>query len=635
MKISRKGLFWAILLLGSMVLIVPSAALFFLTHQKNILSLTEQKIGDILGARVRIGALKVGFLNEVDATGIQIQEKNSKLPVSFDVDQIKVRYNWLSLFQGKSINPARIILKTPSFRLGSGRFPFEYLRSLRPSNAIAAMMPAVEFNDGTMEFELKTWKQKIRATHLSATFQARPDGSLQVAGATVLEGLAAGKIEFRGSVDPQRESYDIAFHIPGIRFSKNFPVPLEEVQGDWRLTKDRLELTKVEMQVYGWKVKVSGKVWDLPLEPKFHFEAGSPGAGHSVKLEGSLLRGHLEAAIKRKGHHVLTLQGELESQSDHLRLTQAVLNQQYQGEILLDFMERVLKTHFEEIGTRYRWDLHYELRQANAEIQVQLDHYDFSGLDITTDMTISLKPIYLIQQGRLWKFGGGFNTHYFIVETAPLDDFHGQFELTSEGVQNLSASWGKHFEIAGKGCLKGSTLDGDLEIQIHDYDVAGVETFLSKPLPKKLGGVLSGKMQIRGLFPRPNISGHLSIQDGLLGELEYDLAMIQIAGIPPLLYLKDSKVYRGRTKLDLTGMINLTLPNILHDIRYQQPDNLIAYKAFQWEAAEGDIEVKKRGINLPSIAIKAGAGSGVASQDENKDKQSREKYIAVGPKIRF
>ncbi len=635
MKVFQRTFLLGVLGLIVLVVTLPLIMMNVFVHQSNFHRFTEEKASELLQAKVRIGDFRVGFLNEVNLSGFEIQGRKESAAYQMEVGAITLRYNWLNLFQPKNRNPAVLILQTPILTLGRGKVPYELFKSLGKGPRIA--LPALELQKGRIRIPIAKIQREIIAEDVHLQCRTMRGGLIQIEGRGLFQGLLSGNVSILGWVDPDREKYHVQFKLHDVRISKDLPIPFDLVNGDLIATENSITFRKLEVRCYGWRVLATGSLsglFDAPaIEVSWNMPASDVG---QVSLAANLNMGKLESSLRIGTNPPLTLQGLTEFKSEYFKLKEIHIQNRFVGEMVLDYASAVASVHLEEEGKPQRLELQYHLKKLETDLNLKMDHFDVSGLDLVTDMSIHLKPVFLFNDSRLWKLAGDFKSNYCLIEYTPLDDFRGHFELGTSGFQSIMASWGNHFQLKGKGSFQNNQFLGDAIIDIHDFDISQVERFANRPLPKKVGGMMNGSIQLKGRFPDANVFGNLTIKDGCLADLQYDLAMIQIAGVPPMINLKDSKVYRGRTKLDLMGTINLASANMLHDIRYQTPDNLIAYKAFQWESdeGEGDIEVKKRGPNLPSLSIRTGGGTG-NSGDETRAKEGHDKYVVVGPKIKF
>jgi hypothetical protein len=167
---------------------------------------------------------------------------------------------------------------------------------------------------------------------------------------------------------------------------------------------------------------------------------------------------------------------------------------------------------------------------------------------------------------------------------------------------------------------------------VDGFPLQNVQELARRPVPADLRGELEGKLKLRGEWQRPEIQGYFTIKDGTIEKLDFDRAMIQFQGFPPYLKLYDSKIFKGRNTLKLTGAIDLTLENFFHGIQIKKPDSLVIWKGMSasWKEGHSAVEAEKPLGKKMTMGLEVGAGA------PDSQKQDREETHAIlGPKVRF
>ena len=236
-------------------------------------------------------------------------------------------------------------------------------------------------------------------------------------------------------------------------------------------------------------------------------------------------------------------------------------------------------------------------------------------------------------------FKGALETDYFILGRQPFDDLKGLFDLSPYGITGIQADWGKKFQMTGQVAFSGRKPQGKLMVRVNDFNLGLVKEFASKPLPKELGGLLSGKLVIEGELLRPEVNGVFNVRDGKWGQLRYDRGIIQLRGIPPYLTLRDSKIWKGRTTLYLNGALDLKLDNIFAGVKIETPDNLVIWKGLEAVVHPKDSSLEVNRSQLGGWGefspLEASAHTETTGKDRRNNDEDENTTVKFGPKLKF
>jgi len=280
-----------------------------------------------------------------------------------------------------------------------------------------------------------------------------------------------------------------------------------------------------------------------------------------------------------------------------------------------------------------RFHLRSNLNQLEFDTEIQLNHASKNHLD----WVLLGKARFTALRRERGKPGprlkGEVRTEYLIIESEPLQDFHGSFEVSPEGIQGIDFEWSGVFHLEGRILFRGGGSRQDLTLQVEGYPLESIREFALRPLPDNLKGTLEGKLKLRGQLDRPEIQGYFTVKDGMIEKLDFDRAVIEFRGFPPQLRLYDSKVFRGRNVLKMTGVIDLRLENLFHGIQIQRSDHLVLWKGMSiyWKEGQSAVEADQPLGKRLSMGFEVGGGT----PDSKSNDSGEERHAVAGPKLKF
>jgi hypothetical protein len=464
-------------------------------------------------------------------------------------------------------------------------------------------------------------------------FKAEPDarGRIHLELASEMAGLAQGKIKVRGFVDPTLAHYELEVHLEEVGFPAGSGIPLQELNGNLRLSEKFIRTSGLTGLVHDWKVEWKGEIENWQTEPRVSFEARHK-EGKSpfrVALEMDFPSEKISGEWSWVGRSY-PFQGRVLREGRKVLLRRLRLPHRYsgEGEIDLESGDYRLGIHRE----RRRFQVHSNFSRMEFQTEFQLDHASVNRLDWVVLGRARIAPLPKVTGGESPRFKGWIETDYFIMEYEPLEDFRGSFELDSEGIQVIDAQWGGVFHLGGRVLFKGGEPREDLLLRVDGFPLKSILDFGGRPVPSNLTGELEGRLKLRGEPGRPEIQGYFTIKDGTIEKLDFDRALIQFQGFPPYLKLYDSKIFRGRNTLNLVGAIDLGLENIFHGIQIKGPDHLVIWKGISasWKKGESAVQAEKPLGKKVSMGLEVGAGRGNSHGEDPE-----EGHAVLGPKVRF
>ena len=205
-----------------------------------------------------------------------------------------------------------------------------------------------------------------------------------------------------------------------------------------------------------------------------------------------------------------------------------------------DFLNKIFQLQLdfdkqESLNVKFKF-----LSNDTFKLNAELDHIKILNYDLSTELVGNGK-IARDSQGSPTHIEGKVQAKYSLLNYKPLKEMKGSFKLDNSGIDILDFVWG---DIEIDGTVKfASPQEMDLDVVITDMDVNELATFLGfyqKDLI--MTGLVDGEINIKGKAPSFYIKGRIRAQDGNFDELNFEKAIINFAGIYPLMHIVDSGI---------------------------------------------------------------------------------------------
>ncbi len=611
-----------------------------IAHSEDFKRFAEKKVGEYLKARVHIGEIRPRGFNQLSLEKILIEnlspEGGSQL---IRVDRLLFRYHLSQLWNRTFEAPSGVVLNHPAILIEQGQFPYRYFEGSTGAGGFA--LPSLDFTGGEIRYLLSSLGKEILLKDVEGKIKPVEGRSVQVDVRARMTGLMEGRVRIRGEVDPAKNTHDLLLELEDMDLAQDIPLPLKALKGKVHWVGNDLTFDGLQGAIYGWKTVLSGGFLNHEGQPEVnvHFLLGEKEPCAKLDVALSLTRQTLGGAFQYLGDRPVAFQGKVHERGKRFVIDSMDVEPGYQGRGEFDFASGNYEVSFKKGAKRVA--VHSNLRGLDFALNFHLDHVKAFGLDLVTQGKLFVHAASPRWKGRDFLFKGDFETDYFILDRQPFQDLKGKFDLSPLGVTGIHCSWGDHFEMTGQGMgpLKDPRLK--LLLCVTDFDLANVQDFAAKPLPRALGGRLDGKLTVEGGFSKPEVSGVFNIYDGKWGQLNYDRGIIQLRGFLPYLPLKDSKIWKGRTVFYLTGAIDLKLDNIFAGVKIQTSDNLVI-----WKGVEAALHSKDRSVELNTskvgdwgefslMEVRSGKERTAKDDGEVKDAEKDETSLRFGPKWKF
>ena len=587
-------------------------------------------------SRVLRTDVTIGKLRYLPPAGISLEElqiassKDPRAPSFASVPRLVLTYGLVNLIRGDFRIPETVKIESPEIRFStSPRSPVSLFDSVLPGSDVLPTKLVIQGG----EFRYP-WGEDNQLVLSKVSFNASPSatGQFRVKLKAMAEGVADGKIEVSGVTDARFQHYQFDVRFQGLVFSPEVQIPVHEHSGNLRVSEKLIEILGVSSLVHDWDVQWHGRIEDWQTKPKVVVEVTrkktTPPFLFSMQMD--LASQKLEGRAEWTGHSY-PFRGNIWREGKRLVLPRLEIPNGYAGKGNVDIANGDYDFWFER-GER-RFHLRSNLNRLEFDTELQLDHASINHLDWVVLGKARFIPLPRERGKPGPRFKAQVQTDYVIVEYQPLQDFRGSFEVSPEGIQGLNLEWSGVFHLEGRILFRGGESREDLALHVEGYPLESIREFARRPLPTNLKGTLEGKLKLRGEFSRPEIQGHFTIKDGMIGKLDFDRAVIEFGGFPPQLRLYDSKVFRGRNVLKMTGVIDLRLENLFHGIQIQRPDHFVLWKGMNvyWKEGQSAIEADKPLGKRLSMDFEVGNGT----PDSKSNDSGEERHAVAGPKLKF
>lgn len=630
MIFNSKRIFLSWVVLASLLGVVGYAFTQARLERTDVRLLAQEWASQILKAPVTIRRLAYLPPSRISFKDIQIGTDESQEFSVASVQRLVVGYGVINLIRGDFRVPERVKIQSPVIHIPthSHTSPLSFLNTSFSSKAFPATLI---IENGEFHYFFKEGREIVLSkVYLKASPTAA--GQIKVKLKAVLRGEAYGAIEVNGLTDALFNHYELGVHLQDVGFSPESGIFIKRLSGDFQITERRIELKGLTSFFHDYEILWQGQVENWNAEPKISLEM--------IQKKGKppfLFSFHADIASQKidgKGtwaERELSFSGKIKREGKKIIFPILELPRGYKGKGEIQFATGDYDFWFE--SQRRRFHLQSNLNESQFETEFHLDHASINNLDVVVLGNVRFSPLPKKKDEAGPKFKAELRTQYLIVQYQPLQDFKGSFELNPDGVQKIDVEWGGAFHLKGKILFRGAEAKEDLLLQIDGYPLESLREFAGRPMPENLRGTLEGKLKLRGDPARPEIQGYFTVKDGMIEKLDYDRAVIEFRGFPPQLRLYDSKVFRGRSTLMMTGVIDLRLDNLFHGIRIQRSDHLIIWKGMNvyWEGDNSTIQGEKPLNKKLAMGFEVGAGVSPNSNTENGE----ETHALLGPKLKF
>lgn len=537
----------------------------------------ENKIGDVLKARIRVHQVKVGFLDQISLLGLQInQHVTNKVFYLLDIDKVVFKYNVGRFWRRDFQNPNTVFLDSPQFLFQSLTNPLGFIHFDEIVREGARLTDELVLREGKISFDLPGYHLRFDLHRIRGKLKKIEDEKWQLALEGRVDKLLQGTLALAGTVNFSSKESSIQIFLNHLNSTQETKLPLKDLFGIVLLSNDEIHFkdlsfryNRLPIKLEGWIRRYATSSPELSL--KVHIGEGELRTIFQMQggLNDSVLVGEMEFAKRHLPLHgkvSINPQGFL---LDDLRVGDFLGNQ---GEF--NFSEKTFHLYLER--AQQRIDLGLNVQSGDVDFWFQVDHMPFFGADLVTRARLQLRPDGTLGEEKPLDFQGILRTDYLILDQTPFPDFRGEFHLASSHLDRMKFQWGKGYELTGSLGLK-PPFSLETQVDLREINLHEIESVFSNPLPENFKGIADGAMKIRGEGWKVEVEGNMSVSNGSIGRFDYDEVSLHFYGIPPYLKIKDSWLKKGLRTFYLEGGIDLSKDNVFQDIRVSSTEKILVW----------------------------------------------------------
>ncbi len=389
-----------ILFAGSLLLMLGGVCFgyFFLqsyARTPEFKKLAEEKVGEILKARVAIGDIRIGFFNEVILSGIQIKSaQQDESAYRIQVDELVFRYRLIQLLTHNLRLPAKVVFKSPRFSFEEGGFPYHVFENSSGESG-QDFGVGIKLDGGEIRFFVPGIRSFVDLKELKGGIEPESGGGLRVNLRGEAHGAFNGQIQIRGPIYPAFRKHDLEIRLDRIRTAETISVPLEEVKGILRWENDNLYFDQMSAKFHGWKSEIGGRILGLSGTPRARCQirAGNGKVSAGLLLEADFADESFQGVLDLPDDARHRCVGKIQKEGLRFTVRELKVDKQYGGKLVFDFQTGFFGVDLEKGKQRISMGSH--LRDLNVRLDLRLDHANLFGLDLVTYSVIRLSPFVL------------------------------------------------------------------------------------------------------------------------------------------------------------------------------------------------------------------------------------------------
>jgi len=547
-----------------------------------IKSLAEEKLSSLLGAQVSVDEINFGLVRQVSLSGLSILSPENE-PRTFylaGAKAISFRYNFLQLLSRDFRSPHRVILDSPRILLKSFQFPEKLFKG--PSQPVPTNFLTKDFQlmvrGGRVDYPFLENKYKIGLKDIGGIVTPHREGGFEVKLSARGTGVFRGDIKITGKIYPGKKSYDlkIQFKNKGEIFLPGF-LKLKKISGNFSLRPNEIQFERIRFALADLLFESRGKISNFEsIRPELDLNIAllSDKFPHEIDLHLDFKMERIWGSFK-SFKQSFPFQGGLFNEAGSIRISDIQTLEDYVLSADLNILENRFQFFLEQ--DPFRLNINISFDDWDTHFILNLEHANVFGIDLVSYAQMRLMPTEEMKRGKAWKFLGRFKTDYLILNTEPIQDLDGTFEIDHFRMQNLNLTWGKDIVLTGVLDLL-APKESTFSLNMESLDLANLKRLFLYARPKALAGVANGRIKLSGNIGNPLITGDIEISEGAFSKLSFQAAYFRFSGYYPYLQLMDSKIIKAKQDLYLEGNLNLQSSNIFQDIKAMSEDHIVLWR---------------------------------------------------------
>lgn len=593
----------------------------------NFKKFAEDRLGDLLKARVHVNEVRVGFLDHISLRGLQInQQIQDKVFYLLDVDRVVFKYNLGRLWQRKFSSANAIFLDSPQIILRSLTKPFiaiDLERILAEGDRLAN---EIAFEEGRIQWDMPGYDLRVELEKVRGQMRKIEEGRWRVHLEGRVQESFEGVLVVDGAVDAVTKQLSVRILLNDVKSRRPDLIPIRGMRGTIHVENGLIRFERLRFEYNRMPVELEGTV-HLEGEPSPRLDMavrlGEKKMGTDLRVAGALRDSLLEGELGL-GEVTVPLRGNLALDPEGFRIENLRVGNLFDGQSEFDMKQGSFHLYLER--DRQRIDLASNLKNWHIAFRLQGDHLPFFGADLVTRMRFELKPDEALWQNDEWAFEGYMTSDYLILDQTPFPDFQGAFHVRSTHIDTMNFRWGEGYELKGQVDLE-PPFPIEVRVNFNGVKLDEISSLFSKPLPEDFTGLADGGVRLRGENWHVEAEGAIQVARGSIGEFGYDQLSLHFYGVPPYLKLKDSRLRKGMRTFYLEGAIHLSRRNLFHDVRVTSTEKILVWSGRELSLRGERSRVRESELEVPvhkGKSVRVGANKG---EDES--------YLTAGPAFRF
>lgn len=621
---------------------------------------TEKWMGKFLNAPVHVEKMEVNVLHHFSLTGIEIEPKNSQLPILIDVRQIRVKYDVLGLIQRRFQVPSQIFLERPELSFDSFKTKEKFLDT-RLLDSSRGLSTRLLIEDGRVELPWFGVQKKLLLTNIWGKAVPFHGFVFQLKFRGMFEGSASGFVSSEGELDIARKKIKLAITFHHVSFTSDAGVPVQDLNGTVVWDNESIQIKELKFKVRGVPVRLSGSISSVnapDLVMILDWEVQNSALPVRGTLNTDFKRGLFRGSIGLTGREATAFSGVIHGSPKQFEITHLKLGNLYHGTASVNFPRGDFQMKIRNRNQKnQRGKFTLSLSGFSGRMEIELHHFKVFGFQVVTYGVLDFEPDEKSWEKGDFAFLVHVGTDYLIFEGQLLKDFYGSALVNATSLESIVARWGSLSELRGKISFAENNPALDLKWNVGPFPLGQLKQFGVYRMPRTCLGTFESIVNLHGDIHNPTWDGKITIEQGVIDRLKFDRALIQFSGHAPYFPLFDSKVWKGRHALNLEGGFDFKLKNFLKAVKVVNSEHVVIWKGLELSRDFDDFSPAGESLASASVSsmgqVAAFEGLQVVNQKVGKVEmeyhlneraslhaavekdQSNQEYVAAGPKVKF
>lgn len=581
-------------------------------------ALAEKKVSALMNAPVSIDKINLGFLSQVDLSGLRVSESiTSRFFFFADINKVVFKYSLANLLNKRFWLPSSICLEKPVLEFKQFAFPRSLFTGAVFSKDRDQMI--LEITDGALRYRIPKFDLSLDFSEIDGFVRSGLGNIFEFDFKGKGTGDINGGIKAAGRFDKKKDQFMVDLFFDRVSVIDKDAVPLKKLTGQLQVEQDRVGFNNFSLLLRDIPVILDGEISDFGPEMKVDIcgSIATPKISIDFALKGKAPLIDLEAAVVFFGRQY-AVKGKIEITEDGFLLKEAIFKSDYNLSGTFDLKKGLYLLKFEKGKQAVEIDFSHE--DYKLDLDLGLKHVDIFDYDVVTIGKVSLEPDIRFWRNGEYIFNGEISTEYMIFNFMPLNDFHSDFVLSPEGIKDIKAHWGEEYYAEGNIKFNDDP-QLDMTFQVKELDLSSIDRIGPFPLSDAVDAVISSKIHFLGEADAPRIDGEIRSLNGRVGALDFDKILMHFSGDRHLLGMYDSKIYRSGAIFEMKGNIDFSKRNIFQDLVIESNEKIVLWRG--WDLSKNldrdTFSLKRKVADNVDLNVKSAFRSNDAGVDSQRE----------------